>query len=137
MANAFGDIPATLLREDGDVDPDLGVAVAARPRAHPDWPALVLYTSGSTGRPHGVVQTFRNVDANTRSIVEYLGLTADDRALLTLPLYYCYGRSVLQTHLLVGASVVLENRTAFPARSWRPSVRKCAPASPACRSRSR
>jgi acyl-CoA synthetase (AMP-forming)/AMP-acid ligase II len=66
------------------------------------------------GRPRGVVQTFRNVDANTRSIVRYLGLGPEDRALLTLPLYYCYGRSVLQTHLFAGGSLFLENRFAFP-----------------------
>ena len=54
------------------------------------------------------------MDANTRSIVEYLGLSGKDRALLALPLYYCYGRSVLQTHLLVGGSVFLEGRMAFP-----------------------
>ena len=80
----------------------------------PDQVALVLYTSGSTGRPHGVMQTYRNIDANSRSIVEYLGLGPSDRALLTLPLSYCYGRSVLQTHLLVGGSVFLEPRTTFP-----------------------
>jgi acyl-CoA synthetase (AMP-forming)/AMP-acid ligase II len=77
-------------------------------------PALILYTSGSTGKPRGVVQTFRNVDANTRSIVEYLRLGTEDRALLILPLYYCYGRSVLQTHLFAGGSVFLDNRFAFP-----------------------
>jgi len=77
--------------------------------------ALVLFTSGSTGAPHAVAQSHRNLDANSRAIVESLGLTSDDRALLTLPLSYCYGRSVLQTHLLVGGSVVLETRTAFPA----------------------
>jgi acyl-CoA synthetase (AMP-forming)/AMP-acid ligase II len=60
------------------------------------------------------VQTFRNVDANSRSIVQYLRLDADDRALVVLPLYYCYGRSVLQTHLLAGGSVFLDNRFAFP-----------------------
>jgi long-chain acyl-CoA synthetase len=76
--------------------------------------ALIVYTSGSTGRPRGVIQTHANVDANSRSIVEYLGLTAADRAMLTLPLSYCYGRSVLQTHLLAGGSVVLDHRSAFP-----------------------
>lgn len=117
FAEAIGGIPATLLREDGGVDPGLGEAPSP-PEAElpPDWPALVLYTSGSTGRPVGVVQTFRNIEANTRSIVEYLGLTAADRALVTLPLYYCYGRSVLQTHLYAGASLVLDNRMAFPRR---------------------
>jgi acyl-CoA synthetase (AMP-forming)/AMP-acid ligase II len=80
----------------------------------PDAVALILMTSGSTGEPHGVMQTFRNIDANARSIVEYLELTARDRALLTMPLHYCYGRSVLQTHLLVGGSVVFDHRFAFP-----------------------
>ena len=115
LREALRAVPAALFLEDGRVDPDLG------PAPEPptvelalDAPALVLYTSGSTGRPHGVVQTFRNIDANTRSIVQYLELTAGDRALLTLPLYYCYGRSVLQTHLYVGGSLFLENRSAFP-----------------------
>jgi long-chain acyl-CoA synthetase len=111
----LGGAPATLLQEDGRVDPHLGLAPPApRPALAPEQAALILYTSGSTGRPRGVVQTYRNVDANARSIVEYLGLTAGDRALLVLPLYYCYGRSVLQTHLLCGASVFLDARFAFP-----------------------
>ena len=113
--DALGGVPATLLLEDGRVEPDIRPApLPPAPELELDQPALVLYTSGSTGRPHGVIQTFRNVDANTRSIVQYLGITADDRALLTLPLYYCYGRSVLQTHLYVGGSVFLDNRFAFP-----------------------
>jgi long-chain acyl-CoA synthetase len=115
VPEAAGSVPVSLLLEDGRVDPRLGAAPPApAPELRPDDPALVLYTSGSTGRPHGVVQTFRNIDANTRSIVEYLGLTREDRALLTLPLHYCYGRSVLQTHLHVGASLFLDNRFAFP-----------------------
>lgn len=105
----------TRLTEDGLVDP-----AADQPFALPgamidaDTPALVLYTSGSTGRPLGVIQTHRNIDSNTRAITQYLGLTHDDRALIALPLAYCYARSVLHTHLLVGASVFLDDRTAFP-----------------------
>ncbi len=107
--------PATWILEDGRVDPALGRAPSPpRPPLDPEQPALILYTSGSTGRPRGVLQTYRNVAANTRSIVEYLGLGPDDRALLILPLYYCYGRSVLQTHLLAGGSVFLDGRFAFP-----------------------
>jgi acyl-CoA synthetase (AMP-forming)/AMP-acid ligase II len=111
----LGGTAATLVLEDGRVDPSLPPAPSPpRPALSPDQPALILYTSGSTGRPHGVVQTFRNVAANSRSIVEYLELTARDRALVVLPLYYCYGRSVLQTHLLAGGSLFLDGRFAFP-----------------------
>jgi long-chain acyl-CoA synthetase len=107
--------PVHLLLEDGQADSALGKAPAAPllPGA-PPAPALILFTSGSTGRPRGVVQSHGNVAANTRSIIEYLGLGPEDRALVVLPLYYCYGRSVLQTHLAVGGSVFLEGRTAFP-----------------------
>jgi acyl-CoA synthetase (AMP-forming)/AMP-acid ligase II len=90
-------------------------SLPASTHREPSELALIIYTSGSSGAPHGVGQTFRNIVANTRSIVSYLHLGPDDRALLTLPLHYCYGRSVLQTHLATGGSVFLEGRTAFPA----------------------
>ncbi len=73
---------------------------------HPDL-ALMLPTSGSTGTPRLVRQSHTNLVANAASIADYLGLTADDVAMTILPLHYCYGLSVLHSHLLVGASVVL------------------------------
>jgi acyl-CoA synthetase (AMP-forming)/AMP-acid ligase II len=102
------------LRPDGRLEPEPVPVELPAAGLDPDQAALVLFTSGSSGRPNGVIQTFRNVDANSRSIVEYLGLGPDDRALLALPLSYCYGRSVLQTHLLAGGSIVLDSRMAFP-----------------------
>ena len=119
-AGAFARRVRSLL-EDGQLDPvgasrPRDAAKVATPPIDPGDPAVILFTSGSTGRPHGVVQTARNIDANTRSIVQYLELGPSDRAMLTLPLSYCYGRSVLQTHLFVGGSIVLDNRMAFPRR---------------------
>ena len=76
--------------------------------------AAIIYTSGSTGEPRGVMLTHRNIVANTRSIVSYLGLTAADRVMCVLPFYYVYGLSLLHTHVAVGGSVVVDNRFAFP-----------------------
>jgi acyl-CoA synthetase (AMP-forming)/AMP-acid ligase II len=115
LRDALGGAAATWLREDGRLAPAAGPAASIDPvERRPESPALILYTSGSTAKPRGVVQTFRNIDANTRSIAQYLGLGAADRAMLVLPLSYCYGRSVLQTHLFAGGSVFLDNRFMYP-----------------------
>jgi acyl-CoA synthetase (AMP-forming)/AMP-acid ligase II len=76
--------------------------------------AAIIYTSGSTGQPRGVMLSHRNIVANARSIVEYLGLTANDRVMCVLPFYYVYGLSLLHTHLQVGGSIVLDNRFMYP-----------------------
>lgn len=76
--------------------------------------AAIIYTSGSTGEPRGVMLSHRNFVANADAIVSYLSLTAADRAMCVLPFYYVYGLSVLHSHLAVGASVVIDNRFAFP-----------------------
>ena len=71
--------------------------------------AVVIFTSGSTGAKKGVMLTHRNLCANTGSIVEYLGLTPEDRICVTLPFFYCYGASLLHTHIRAGGSVMLSN----------------------------
>lgn len=77
-------------------------------------PALVLYTSGTTGRPKGVMLSHANVGANVDAIVRYLGLTGSDSIVSSLPFYYSYGASVLNTHLSVGARLVIEPNLVFP-----------------------
>ncbi len=76
--------------------------------------ASIIYTSGSTGKPRGATLSHLNISANTRSIVSYLGLGADDRVLSVLPFYYVYGKSLLNTHAAAGGSLVIENRFMFP-----------------------
>ena len=74
------------------------------PPAHPDL-ALLLPTSGSTGSPKFVRLSRRAVLDIADSIVEGLGIAADDRAPANLPLFYSYGLSVLNSHLRAGAAV--------------------------------
>ena len=76
--------------------------------------ASIVYTSGSTGKPRGAVLSHLNIVANTRSIVEYLALTSEDRIMVVLPFYYIYGKSLLNTHFAVGGSVVVDNRFMYP-----------------------
>ena len=75
--------------------------------------AEIIFTSGSTGEPKGVMITHRNIIANTESIVEYLELSGDDIIEIVLPFYYCYGLSLLHTHMKVGGSIVLNNTFMF------------------------
>ncbi len=75
--------------------------------------AEIIFTSGSTGKPKGVMISHKNLIANTSSIVEYLQLTSDDRMLVVLPFYYCYGLSLFHTHLRVGGSIVFNNSFIF------------------------
>lgn len=84
---------------------------------HPDL-ALLLSTSGSTGSPRLVRLSARGVEANAAAIAEYLALTPDDRAVTTLPLHYCYGLSVLHSHLVAGASVVLTELSVLDRCFW-------------------
>ncbi len=76
------------------------------PPLHPEL-AVMLSTSGTTGATKLVRLSAEAVDANARSIVEYLGIGNDQRAITTLPLGYSYGLSVINSHLAAGASVVL------------------------------
>ena len=75
--------------------------------------AEIIFTSGSTGKPKGVMISHKNLIANTSSIVEYLQLTSDDRMLVVLPFYYCYGLSLFHTHLRIGGSIVFNNSFIF------------------------
>ena len=75
--------------------------------------AEIIFTSGSTGEPKGVMLSHRNLIANTDSILEYLNLTSEDTIEIVLPFYYCYGLSLLHTHLRVGGSIVLNNTFIF------------------------
>ncbi len=80
--------------------------------------ALLLTTSGSTGSPKLVRQSYQNVISNSNSIAEYLCITADERPITTLPMSYTYGLSIINSHLLKGAAIVLTNKTMMEKKFW-------------------
>src|SRR5262249_32037673 len=78
--------------------------------------AALMYTSGSTGTPRGVMVSHLNIRANTESIIECLGLVHKDRMMTVLPFHYCFGTSLLHTHLRVGGTLVLDSRFMYPEK---------------------
>lgn len=88
-----------------------------RHELHPDL-ALLLSTSGSTGSPKLVRLSHANLQSNAESISEYLHLGTDDRAATTLPMSYCYGLSVINSHLLRGAGLVLTELSVVDPCFW-------------------
>jgi acyl-CoA synthetase (AMP-forming)/AMP-acid ligase II len=77
--------------------------------------ASIIFTSGSTGKPKGVMLSHLNITANTNSIVRYLELTSADIQMVVLPFFYVMGKSLLNTHVAVGGTVVINNSFAYPA----------------------
>ena len=84
---------------------------------HPDL-ALLLSTSGSTGSPKLVRLSHDNVAANATAIAEYLAIRPEDVAATTLPLHYCYGLSVLNSHLVAGAALALTELSVVDPCFW-------------------
>jgi acyl-CoA synthetase (AMP-forming)/AMP-acid ligase II len=76
--------------------------------------AALMPTSGSTGVPRLVTVTHGNLRANTEAIVRSQNLATDERAMLIMPISYCFGASVMHSHLYRGGGVVFDSRFMFP-----------------------
>ncbi len=88
-----------------------------RPRLHPEL-ALLMTTSGSTGSPKLVRQSATNVFVNAAAIVDYLEIGEFDRAITTLPMSYTYGLSIVNSHLLAGAELLLTDISIMQREFW-------------------
>lgn len=80
--------------------------------------SVLLSTSGTTGSTKLVRLSSANINANAQSIVEYLHLSPSERAIVSLPMYYSYGLSVINSHLSIGASLVLCSDTVVEDHFW-------------------
>jgi len=78
-----------------------------------------MATSGSSAAPRFVKVSHGNLIANTEAIIRSQRLGRDERALLILPVSYCFGASVLHTHLYQGGAVVFDSRFMFPDKVLR------------------
>lgn len=79
---------------------------------------ILLPTSGSTGSSKFVQLSKKNIISNTKSILKYLKINSNDRAITNMPFYYSYMLSILNTHLFSGASIFVSNKTIIEKKFW-------------------
>lgn len=87
------------------------------PQLHKDL-ALLLPTSGSTGSPKLVRHSYRNIEANAFNVLRLFGLTESERPMAALPMHYTMGLSVIASHLLAGATLILSGRSLLDKGFW-------------------
>lgn len=85
---------------------------------YPDL-SLLLPTSGTTGSPKLVRHSYENLEASASNVATLFELTSSQRAMATLPMHYTMGLSVVSSHLLVGATVILSNRSLLDGEYWK------------------
>lgn len=84
----------------------------------PDNLALLLTTSGSTGSPKLVRLSKENILENAKSIAQYLDIDQNERAITSLPMHYSYGLSVINSHLISGATILLTEDSYIQRDFW-------------------
>ena len=80
--------------------------------------AVLLTTSGSTGSSKLVRVSYKNLFSNAISIIEYLNISSKDTTITVLPFFYAYGLSVINSHIMAGACIVLNNRSVMDIEFW-------------------
>ncbi|MGY5114644.1 acyl-CoA synthetase [Streptomyces sp. 900105755] len=77
----------------------------------PDDTCIIMYTSGTTGRPKGAMLTHANLTWNAFNVLVDTDLIADERALVSAPLFHTGGLNMLALPVLLkgGTCVLVES----------------------------
>ena len=97
---------------------DADLFEAHLPEINEEDDALLLYTSGTTGDPKGVILSHKNMVAGGQYTIAAHGLTAEDRALCSLPLYHINGEVVTVVAPLISAGSVVMPHKFSTANFW-------------------
>lgn len=108
VQNVFSEYGYTLLKTTFDAKYELY-----------DELCIMLTTSGSTGSPKFVRQSYKNVESNAKSIVQYLELNSSERPITTLPMNYTYGLSIINSHFMVGATLLVTDKGLMQKEFWK------------------
>lgn len=81
--------------------------------------SCLLSTSGTTGDIKYVKISIENLFDNTKKISKALRIRSKDTTITTMPPYYSYALSVINTHLFKGASIILNNYSIIDRNFWK------------------
>ncbi|BDU09766.1 AMP-binding protein [Pseudomonas sp. RtIB026] len=80
-----------------------------------DQPVNIQYTSGTTGAPKGATLSHYNLLNNGYMVGESLGLTEQDRMVIPVPLYHCFGMVMGNLGCITHGSTLIYPNDAFDA----------------------
>ncbi|MDD2092300.1 AMP-binding protein [Pseudomonas guariconensis] len=78
-----------------------------------DQPVNIQYTSGTTGAPKGATLSHYNILNNGYMVGASLGLTAQDRMVIPVPLYHCFGMVMANLGCVTHGSTMIYPNDAF------------------------
>ena len=79
---------------------------------------FLMTTSGSTGSPKLVRYKKGNLEANAKNVAKAFGWTSEERPICDLGMQYTMGLNVINTHLYVGATVLLTTYNLMSSDFW-------------------
>ncbi len=82
-------------------------------------PTNIQYTSGTTGFPKGVVLTHANIVENAHAVMRRLKSTGDDRVLVHVPLFHCFGCVIAVLGAMTNGLVMVVTQRFDPLLSLR------------------
>lgn len=81
--------------------------------------SLLLPTSGSTGSPKLVRHSYENLEFSASSVAKIFQLNSKHKAFAFLPMYYTMGLSAINSHLSVGATIILIKSAMTDTNFWK------------------
>ena len=80
--------------------------------------SCLLTTSGTTGSSKYVKLSRKNILSNTIGISKLLNIKSNDTTITTMPPYYSYALSVINTHLMKGSKIIINDFSIIDKKFW-------------------